>query len=223
MLPISFTLGPLATANAALYAASQTPVSGTPLTLTGAVPDVARQVLLTAGSEASPRTLLITGTNFAGNPIAETLVIPATTPGTYGSKQDFLTVTSALPGGGGWSNAVTLGTSGVASSPWKLSNSPQFGPVEIGFQVVVTGTVNWSIEVTLDDPNSNSNMMGGALGNYPVAPTPFPTGVAGLTTQTGNGIGWLDQPIRAWRATLNSGTGSIAVEALEAGVTNSGG
>jgi hypothetical protein len=224
MIPISFTLGPLAAANPALYAASQTPVSGTALTLTGTTTPIPRQVLLTFGSEASPRTMAITGADLAGNILKETLSIPATSAGTVGTMQSFVSVTQALPAGGGWSNAVTLGTSGIASSPWKISNSPQFGPVEYAFQVIVTGTINWTIEVTLDNPNDNSNVMGSqALGNPAVPPTPFPTGVATLTAQTASGLAWFTDPIRAWRATLNSGTGSIAVRAIEAGITTSGG
>lgn len=159
MRPISLTAGPLVAAAANNIALSQTPTSGTPLTLNGslvtggvAVLDVARRILLTTGSEASGRTLALVGTNWAGDRISETLTIPATTVGTVQSVLDYKTLISATPAGGGWSAAATLGTSGVASSPWVRMDDYGFAPVDLG--VDVTGVVNYTVESSDDDPNA---------------------------------------------------------------------
>lgn len=217
MLPVTLTVGSLAAGNAALYAASQTPVSGTLLTLTGTAPDKPRKVLLTFGSEASARTLVVAGTNANGNQIQETLAVPSGGASTVATIQDFATVTSALPLGGGWTAAVTLGTSGVASSDWKIINAQMFGPTEVAFAVSVTGTVNWSIEICYTNPNANANQMGGAFGNSPTPPAVL-AGPTGLTAQAVAAQGTINDPFYAWRLTVNSGTGSATVTAIEAGM-----
>jgi hypothetical protein len=217
MLPITLTVGPLVAGSATFYSASATPISGTPLTLTNAVPAVPRKVLLTFGSEASARTLVVTGTNGSGNPIQETLAVPSGGASTVSTVQDFASVTNALPLGGGWTAAASLGTSGVASSDWKIVNSQMFGPTEISFAVSVTGTINWSIELAYTNPNNNANAVGGAFGNYPTPVTVW-AAASGLTSQTGAAQGTINDPIYAWRMTINSGTGTVTVTAIEAGM-----
>ena len=130
----------LIAANAAVIAASQTPVSGTPLALVGGSPvtlDSERRVLLTYGNEAGARTMVLTGTNSQGATISETLAIPAGAGGTVASVRDYLTITSALPLGGGWTAAATLGTNNVGSTMWQIVNyhAPTF---QIGFEVELT-------------------------------------------------------------------------------------
>ena len=87
MRPIVVSVGPLANASANNIATSQTPTSGTALTLNGslvvsgvAVLDKPRRVLLTYGNEASNRTLVVVGTNVSGNSITETLAVPPAAP-----------------------------------------------------------------------------------------------------------------------------------------------
>ncbi len=215
-IPITLTVGPLATADADFFAVSATPTSGTALTLAATTPATPRRVLLTTGSEAAARTMRLTGTNADGNPIRETLVIPITTAGTVQSVQDFATLTEAMPLGGGWTAAMTLGTSGVASSPWKLANAQHQAQEAISWGGVVSGTVNWGIEYCMENPNDNQNQMGGALGNYPTPP--FPRTLSALSGETGNADGSIASPIQAWRVVLNSGTGSVTVTAIEGGM-----
>jgi hypothetical protein len=211
-------MSPLAAANAAIIAASQTPVSGTALTLTSntVTLDVARRVLATYGNESSSRTLVVTGTNADGNPIQETLAIPSGGAGTVFTIQDFLTIVSVLPGGGGWSAALTVGTNTVASSPWKFINI-YFSPNEISFYGEVIGTLNWGVEVTYMNPNSNQNTLGSqALGNYPVPPQPVDQATLQNLSATQSGVS--NDPIRAWRYKINSGTGSLLTRTIESGI-----
>jgi hypothetical protein len=116
---------------------------------------------------------------------------------------------------------MTLGTSGVASSPWKLANSQHQARTSISWGGVVTGTVNWGIEYCYENPNDNQNQMGGALGNYPTPPTP--RSLPQLTGQAGDADASLDSPIQAWRVILNSGTGSVTVTAIEGGMAQAAG
>lgn len=209
MQPQVVTLGPLVAANAALIAASQTPTSGAALTLTGTQPDVARRILLTYGNEGSARSLLVSGTNGSGNPITETLAVPSGAGGTVATSQDFLTVTSLLPAGGGWSAAVTVGTNGVASSVWKTMDIFQAGVID--FQVVATGTINYTMQQTLDDPN---NILGNA--NVP----PVAVTVSGMGALTASADGQVKNGIYAWRCQINSGTGSLRITAVQTGMRN---
>src|ERR1700674_4607181 len=216
------TLGPLAASNAGLLVSSVTPTSGTALSLLqntlGTVP---RRILATVGSEASARTLKLTGTNYAGLTITETLAIPATTPGTVQSARDFATITQALPLGGGWTAAMTLGTSGVASSPWQRV-SEHLTPVNITVAVVVSGTVNYTVETTTDPVNAvayNSTVGApfGPGGPVPPIATPFAYPPA-LQAQAANAVGLIDRPITSWRVTLNSGAGSVTATGVQGGI-----
>lgn len=207
MQPQVVNLGPLVAANSALLAASQTPTSGTALTQTASQPDVARRILLTYGNEGSARTLLVTGTNGSGNPITETLAVPSGAGGTVATSQDFLTVTSLLPAGGGWTAAVTVGTNGVASTIWKTLDIFQAG--DTTFNAVVNGTVNYTVQYTLDDPNN-------ILGNANVPPVPFSVG--GMIAATANQDGLIPNGAYAWRCLLNSGSGSLKITALQTGM-----
>jgi hypothetical protein len=161
MRPITVQVGPFAAANAALIAASQTPASGVALTLTGSQPDTPRRIVVTAGSEAAQRTLVLTGTDRYGMTRSETITIPATTSGTYGSALDYASVTSIVPGQS-FTAAVTVGTIAtgsagapdVASSAWIRFDDYGFAPASL--QVDVTnagGTFTYTFETSLDDPN----------------------------------------------------------------------
>lgn len=215
MNPITVTLQ-LQAANASLLATSQTPVSGTALTLTGSQPDVARRILLTYGNEAAQRTLVLTGTNRYGNTISETLTVPSGGAGTVYTQRDFLTVTSALPLGGGWSAAVTLGTTTIGSTQWFLREWMGVGKIGARLYIAPSAVVSASIELTWDDPNaSQSDTV------YPSTPepqsfippvaTPHPlfTGVS-VTT-----IGVIDIPCFAFRLTVVSGNSAATMQAIE--------
>jgi hypothetical protein len=219
--PTVFTKA-LAAASANNIALSQTPVSGTSLTINGAAAsggiatlDTQRRVLLTFGSEAAPRTLVVTGTNDSGNPISETLAIPATSPGTVATLQDFLTVTSLVPAGGGWTAAVTVGTNTVGSSPWKLVD-PHVTPSLVALNLNVTGTINCSIEYTYDAIQGQPPNVGNLPWTYPVPPQVLLHAVLqGVTTDSD---GEINTPVRAWRTTVNSGAGSVVTTGTQAGI-----
>lgn len=210
----------LAASSANNIALSQTPTSGTALTLNGstvaagvATLDTARRVLLTFGNEVSNRTLVLTGTNETGITIQETLAVASGGGSTVASVQDYLTITSAVPAGGGWSAAVTLGTNTTGSTPWKII-SGQVTPVEISLNLFLsTGTATFGIEYTFF-PITGGNPPWSYL-TPPVQVVAHPA-LSGLTASADGTISGGIIP-NAWRMTISSGTGTIMVSAKQAG------
>jgi hypothetical protein len=91
-----------------------------------------------------------------------------------------------------------------ASAPAVLDYYGQFG---VALQVVVTGTVNYTIQQTLDNPLEAG-----------VTPTWFPHPDANMVAQTVNRQGnYAYNPV-AVRVLLNSGSGSVALTALQVGL-----
>jgi hypothetical protein len=213
MRPITVTVGPLAAASANNIAASQTPVSGTALTLVSnpVVLDTARRVILTVGSEVAPRTMLLSGTAANGSPISETIIVPATTAGALQSALDYKTVTSLVPAGGGYSSAVTAGTNGVASTLWVRLD--QWAMPQTTIQCSVSGTVNYTVQQTLDDPNSISNPVDPALVTW--SPSLDATVVAATATMISS---FAFAPVFT-RVLLNSGTGAVTATFAQSSVT----
>lgn len=212
------TVGPLVASSANNIVTSVTPTSGTALTLTAGViaktiPDKPRRILVTFGNEASNRTIVLVGTNYWDQAITETLAIASGAGSTIGSVYDYKTITSITPLGGGWTAAATVGTSGIASSPWQMINK-HISPINLELWATVTGTINYTIEYTPDDP---SNV--GPFGNAPATPAVF-SGPSGVTTKTGTADGQITWPIAAWRVTVNSNTNPATVTAggLQAGI-----
>lgn len=76
-------------------------------------------------------------------------------------------------------------------------------PVNIGFAAVVTGTVNYSIQFTYDDPV-----------------TGFTTWFddTSITSKTGNEDGSILFPITGMKVLVNSGTGSVVLNVVQAGI-----
>ncbi len=204
MRPITVTVGPLASASANAIALSQTPSAG-PLTLNGAsvsggvaVLDNARRVLITSVANESGNTFTITGTGRGGIP--QTDVVTGPNAGTAQSNLDFVTVTRIAISGNAV-GAITVGTNTVASSQWVRFD--EWGESYVTIQCNASGTVNYTIQTTLDDPNSPTN---------PVSPSAMTwlntndTSAVGATTSIQSNFLFL--PIFA-RVTLNSGTGSV--------------
>ena len=77
-------------------------------------------------------------------------------------------------------------------------------PVSVGFGVVATGTVNYTVQHTFDE----------AIRGTPTNWFDHATVAAQTTSKTGS----YDFPISAIRVTVNSGTGSAALTVLQAGI-----
>lgn len=96
----------------------------------------------------------------------------------------------------------TVSRTGVGSTAAVVINT-NVTPVNIGFAAVVTGTINYSIQFSYDDP---------AVG--------FTTWFddVSITSKTGNEDGSINFPITAIKALVNSGSGTITLNVVQAGI-----
>ena len=116
------------------------------------------------------------------------------------------TVSAALTGN------LSIGTNGIADSPWVMLDPWAYGP--IGVTVSVSGTVNYDIEITGDDPND------------PVTPVAagsmvwFNCNDSALVNKTANASGSLTTVPTYARITLNSQTnpGYVTATFIQPGV-----
>ena len=101
---------------------------------------------------------------------------------------------------------VSVASPATSSAPVILDF---FGRPEVALQVVVTGTINYTIQQTLDDPNATS-------------PTPvwFDHPDANLVSQTVDRQGNFAYMPRAVRIVRNSGSGSARFTVMQAGLRN---
>jgi len=211
MQPISATVGPIDAADADGICESQTPSGAGALTLDGvlvsggvATLDAARRVLITAVGDESGKTFVITGTSYNGQVQSETITGPNAT--TAQSVLDYKTVISVTISAAA-ANAITVGTNGVASSRWLRLDNWAFP--QVGIQCNVNGTVNYTVQQTLDDPNDPTNPVAVSAVNWVNHPD---ISLVGATATVQGNYGYA--PLYA-RVTLNSGTGSATMTLVQ--------
>ena len=171
-----------------------------------AVLTVAQRILITTADSTTVFT--ITGTDAAGNIISEN----ATSNGTsVQSTLDYKTVTSITVNQAPTA-AVTVGTNGVGSTPWVRLD--EWSNAQVSIQCDVTGTVNYTVQGSMDDPNSNTNSV------LPSAMNWVNTNDSSAVGATGNvQTNYLFPP--TWvRCLLNSGSGSVSMTVAQANVAN---
>jgi len=163
--------GPYTAAAANNIAQSQSPGAGA-ITINGSLAtggvatlDQPRRVTIAPGGADSGITYTVVGTNRTGNAISET-VQGVNNPSTVTTTQDFKTVT-AVTHTGTVAGTVTVGTSAIGSSQW-FAIDTNADPINVGIAVVVSGTINYTVEYTYDDPNVIAlptvfNISGGSL------------------------------------------------------------
>lgn len=200
------------TGTATSIATAQAGTGGTKLNLNGStagILDVAR--LITAVSSNAGDTaivLAIVGTNWFGATITENLTLNGTT--TVTSVNDYLTITSITPQSTPAGN-ISVGTV-VATGP-VIANSPPIpvslgSPFNVTLNMKVTGTVNWSVQQTLDNPWVYN----------PDAQCQWIAVVAGGTSQTGAVAIVSTNTVQAYRLVINTNTapGGALIEVAQA-------
>jgi hypothetical protein len=184
---------------------SQTFSSGTIYGDAVATLDNPRRVLITAAANESAKTFTITGIGANGNIVSEVITGPNTT--TAQSLLDYKTVTSITISAAAAGAITGIGTSGVGGSRWLSFDA--FAPSMISLQCNATGTINYTVQTTLNDPNDPAT---------PVTPANVAwinssdTAVVGATANQQSNF--LFCPIYA-RILINSGTGSVAATFLQ--------
>lgn len=219
-LPIRLTKS-LAAADDDGICASQTPGAAGNLTINGALVsggvatlDTSRRVLLTFAADETGHNFTVYGTlRNTGALIQET--IAGTTAGTVYSTLDFYKVTRVAIDAAA-TGAIKVGTNGVGATHWILTNY-NISPFAIGFEVEVTGTLNYTVQSTGDNPLDQ------VQNNFPPnvvkIPVPFdhPTVAAQTTSKDGN---YAFPPGGGIRLLINSGTGSAVFVVTQAGIRN---
>ena len=206
MRPVTVSVGPLAAASANNIALTQTPAAGALFNLNGvlasggvATLDTPRRVLFTFSGNESANTFTVTGTDWNNQVQVEPLA--GTVAGTTYTATDFKTVTS-IRATNGAAAAITVGTNTVASSAWVRLD--EWSPFSTAIQCSVTGVVSYTVNQTLQDPNSPTN----AVAPYALQwlTSADPAVVNATTTQQSS---YTYAPAFA-RVTLNSGSGSVS-------------
>lgn len=205
MRATTLTVGPLVAASANNIALSQTPAAAFTLngsTVTGgvAVLDTARRVLFTQAASESGKSYTIIGTGVDGLPQIEILAAAASAT-TVQSNLDFKTITSISISAAA-TGAITVGTNGVASSRWMRLD--EYAPAPVTIQATASGTVNYTVQQTLQDPNSPTNPVAAYLLAW--LSSLDPAVVLATTSQ----ISYFQNPPLWVRVLLNSGTGSVS-------------
>lgn len=163
-----------------------------------AVLDKPRTLLFTSSGNNSTSFFTITGADWAGNPISE--VLQGANIGTKTSLLSYATVTSIVSSASS-AAGLTVGTASSASSPWVRLDS--WASPQTLIQNNTSGTVNYTVQQTLDDPGDPVN---------PVAPanmTWFNTTDPALVNATASTqSNYAFAPVFV-RIVLNSGTGSV--------------
>lgn len=186
----------------------QTKASAGPLILNGtsvvagvAVFNAAYLVTVTSTGNDSTRTYIITGTNSSGVAMTETVTGPNTT--TISTTRYFKTVTDVSVAGGGTVGTIRVGfgTAGVAP-PIILDIH---GRPDVSLQVVVSGTVTWTLQQTLDSLWDISN------------PTWFSHPDPNMVAQTINRQGNYAYVPAAVRLLITSGTGTATLTVIQSG------
>lgn len=212
MRPITATVGPLTAQSGNNIALSQTPSAG-PLTLNGALVSGGVAVIgnpqrITITTTDSTHSFTITGATPTGSLLTETVTGNGTSAT---SLLDYAKVSSITISGNA-SAAVTVGTSGTGATPWVRLD--EWAHAQVSIQCDVTGTVNYTVQSTNDDPNSPTD---------PVSPS----AVTWINTNDTNAVNaiasvqtnYLFAPTFV-RALLNSGTGSVAMKVIQYNVAS---
>ena len=96
----------------------------------------------------------------------------------------------------------TVSQTGVGSSSNIVVNT-NVTPVNIGFGVIVNGTVNYTVQHTFDDPAAGFTTW-----------FPHPT----IASQSANADGNYAFPVTGIKILVNSGTGTATLKLVQAGI-----
>lgn len=174
--------------------------------------DEPRQVSIDSTGNDSGITFTVFGTDWNGNPVSET--ITGGNIAAVETTRDFATVTAIWPSGA-TAGDVTVGTNGVASSrPIRLDD---YADAPVLLQIDVDGTVDYTVQGTLDDPtlDDNSRYFETTLDWADVIWIDHST--AALVNASTSLQGEYAIAPKFVRVTLNSGAGSLRFSVHQAG------
>lgn len=213
MRPVTASIGPLTAATANNIALSQTPGAAGALTLNGAlvsggVATLSSPQRIKITTADTTTTFTIVGTTPTGSALSETVIAVG---GSATSALDYSTVTS-IRVNQATTAALTVGTSGVGSTPWVRTD--EWADSSVSIQCDVSGTVNYTVQASNDDPNSPTNPVSPQSMTW--IPSNDPAAVAATASILTN---YIFSPAFI-RVLLNSGTGSVTMTVTQYNVAN---
>jgi hypothetical protein len=152
MHPKTFSYSPV-TANATGLASG---VTGASWALTALVPgdNLAHQITVTqvSATDHSAKTLTISGTDSVGRVQTETINLPNGAVAVTTTKFFKSIVSPLVPSATINADTMNIGWAAVSVGPTYMLDTNQ-NPLNVGFAVNVTGTVNYTLQVTHQDPS----------------------------------------------------------------------
>lgn len=166
-------------------------------------PGLQRTVSLTSAGNISAVDFTIVGTNLRGVAVTETRAGP--NANTVETTAEYHSVTSVTPSAN-VGTATSLGTGTTGSTNWIVHNTFAQN-FQIAGQFDVTATLNYTVNYTDDDVQTNTS---------PVS-TVWGAGVSGATTDQ---VASILFPIRASRVVINSSdaTGALTASFVQTGI-----
>jgi hypothetical protein len=166
-----------------------------------------QRVLITTSD--TTHTFTIVGTSPTGMPLTEVLTSNGTN---VQSTLDYYLI-DHIQVSGTLTGAVTVGVNGVAATPWVRLD--EWSNAQVSIQINVSGTVNYTIQSSMDDPNSNfgTPVLPSAMTWINTNDTNVVAASSSLQTNYAFPPTWV-------RCLLNSGTGSCTMTVAQANVAN---
>lgn len=212
MQPITVTVGPMGSTSATSIAGNQVVSGAAAMTLTASPVTLTapQRVSITSAGNDAAITFTIVGTTFGGQAATET--VQGTNGSVAYSTLDFETVSSITTSASTSASGASAGQSGVGGSRWVRLDS--WANAETAIQLNASGTVNYTLQVTMDDPND------------PVSPVSI-NNVTWLNTNDGDAVSAIGDVFTNFQFTptyarilLNSGAGSVTGTFAQFNVVN---
>lgn len=171
--------------------------------------DNQRRVAIDSDGNDSGIAFTIVGTDGSGSAISE--VLTGANAGVATSVLSYKTVTSVLTSGA-VATTVEVGSSAVADSQWVPFDS-YAATAPTAIQCTADGTVNYTVQQTLDNPTSFDNLL---VYNDPSGVTWVDHPTSALVGATGTVQGNYAYAPAFAKVVLNSGTGSVTATFIQA-------
>lgn len=158
----------------------------------------ATQLKLTFAADETGHNFTITGTDANGQVITETIAGNNTN---QPSVKNYLTVTQ-IAVDAATTGALTVGTNAVGNSSTYIMDR-FVNPAIHSVGVAVTGTINFSVQVAMDDRSPAWDLV--------ASPPTWQSPGSGFASQSASLFSSIQGPITMLRVLQNSGTGSVVV------------
>lgn len=165
-----------------------------------------RKIALTSSGVDTGVNFTITGTDVNGSVLSE--VLAGASAGVATSVLVYKTV-SSIKASGATAGTLTVGTSAVSTSPWVRLDEWAFNG--IGIQCDASGTVNYTVQSTYDDPNSPTSPVGPSSVDWVSSSD---TAAVGATGGIQTSFTYVPTYVRVL---LNSGNGTVTTTIVQSG------